>query len=608
MKTSLQIEKELIIDKRKYEENLIKKAKTNPKLVYAYVKQKQNVKSYIRGVVNGNGDVTTDNVEIVNALNHQFESVFVKNEDNNFPYFNSRTRVICDDPIFNTEVVKEKISILKSFKSVGVDNVHGYVLRKCVNQLAEPLSIIFNLSYLNGEVPSIWKKANITPLYKKGSRLEVSNYRPVSLTSIVCKLMESIIKDKMVEHLDNNKLISKNQHGFVKNKSCVTNLMETIDTITYNLWHKQPTDVIFLDFAKAFDTVPHKRLLIKLRAYGINEKMINWIKSFFSKRQQRVVMGECVSNWASVLSGVPQGSILGPLLFIVYIDDISDNLENICKLYADDTKLIANMNTIDAYSKLQSDIDKIFKWSSEWLIKLNNGKCKLMHFGKNNGQQNYSIINDNGEFETIDKSSCEKDLGIMINSDCKWKHQVDYACSKANRVIGMLTRTFSYLNVQMVQQLYKVFVRPHLEYAVSVWCPYLVQDIKAIERVQHRMTRLLPELRDLPYENRLQKLNLTSLELRRKRGDIIQMYKLFNNDYVRWCNQDFMNIPNYYSTRGHNKKLKTELVKNCNQRFNFYSNRVVSLWNGLDSEAVNAQNMNAFKKAIEHNYGSVVDG
>ena len=225
-------------------------------------------------------------------------------------------------------------------------------------------------------------------------------------------------------NLEKLNLINANQHGFVKNKSCTTNLMESIDEMTFNLWKKIPCDVVFLDFAKAFDTVPHKRLIAKLRAYGLNECLVKWIESFLHKRQQRVVMGEGVSFWAWVLSGVPQGSVLGPLLFIIYINDLCEDLHYTGKLYADDTKVISAINTLYDSQLLQADLNKINEWSMKWLVQLNREKCIVMHLGYHNQKYEYYINDESRMPCLIQKSDFEKDLGVMIQSDLKWHNHV----------------------------------------------------------------------------------------------------------------------------------------------------------------------------------------
>ncbi len=204
--------------------------------------------------------------------------------------------------------------------------------------------------------------------------------------------MESIVRDSIMKHLIDNKLISTEQHGFVKNKSCVTNLLETLDLITQALEDGFPIDIIFLDFAKAFDSVPHERLCSKLSAYGINGELLNWCKGFLSNRTQRVVLGKYVSDWKAVLSGVPQGSVLGPLLFVIFINDLVFNKTNKCKLYADDTKVISIIKSQDDISNLQDDLDKMVEWSDKWLVKFNNDKCKVMHIGGNNPNAEYTMM------------------------------------------------------------------------------------------------------------------------------------------------------------------------------------------------------------------------
>lgn len=207
-----------------------------------------------------------------------------------------KTTTKCIDPVFSEQVILTKLINLNTNKSTGVDKVHPKVLKECSDSLAKPLSLLFNLSYCSGRVPQLWQCANVTPLFKKGDKLNPSNYRPVSLTSVVCKVMESIIRDSIMQHLLANKLIISEQHGFVPKKSCCTNLLETMDLITQAIEDGYPIDIIFLDFAKAFDTVAHTRLNIKLSAFGIVDKLLNWIKAFLNGRTQRVILGDFISK------------------------------------------------------------------------------------------------------------------------------------------------------------------------------------------------------------------------------------------------------------------------------------------------------------------------
>jgi retron-type reverse transcriptase len=208
-------------------------------------------------------------------------------------------------------------------------------------------------------MPREWKEANVTPLFKKGSRFERSNYRPVSLTSTICKILESIIRDKVMKYLQLNKLIVPSQHGFVPNKACVTNLLETLDIITDAINKGYSVDLVLLDFAKAFDKVSHSKLIQKLEAYGVNSILVKWIKSFFTDRKQRVIIGDNSSEWEDVTSSVPQGSVLGPLLFTIFINDLPERVKNECKLYADDSKLKGIIEKEEDIVSIQKYIDNI---------------------------------------------------------------------------------------------------------------------------------------------------------------------------------------------------------------------------------------------------------
>lgn len=197
-------------------------------------------------------------------------------------------------------------------------------------------------------------------------KLEATNYRPVSLTSVVCKVMERIIKSAIVVHSERYQLVTPSQHGFVERKSCVTNLLETVDFVSQSIEDGYPVDIAFLDFAKAFDSVPHRRLLVKLAGYGINGKLLDWCRAFLANRVQRVVMGDVCSEWSSVLSGVPQGSVLGPLFFVMYINDIADGMCSKIELFADDTKQMSVVENSHDADVFQDDLNRLSNWSS-WL-------------------------------------------------------------------------------------------------------------------------------------------------------------------------------------------------------------------------------------------------
>jgi hypothetical protein len=417
-------------------------------------------------------------------------------------------------------------------------------------------------------------------------------------------MLESIIREEIMEHLLSNKLMTNQQHGFMQNKACVTNQLETMDYITKQISDGNNVDIIYMDFAKAFDTVPHKRLIQKISAYGIKGKTLDWIRDFLSNRKQRVVMGESVSTWCEIFSGVPQGSVLGPLLFLLFINDLPDQVKCECKLYADDSKLMSLANNKDDKSRLQNDINNIIEWTNKWLVKLNKQKCKVMHIGYKN--ENYSYkISDGSEEYVLEETTAERDLGVIISSNLKCENQVNAAVAKAQKALGYIKRTFTYFDAEMVKNLYITFVRPHLEFAVPVWKPYQLVDIAKMEAIQRRATKLAPELKNLNYEARLQELGLTTLEKRRLRGDLIQQYKFHHNfDKINWFVPQ-VNAPAITSTgpaasiRGHKFRLEREIIHHCEQRYQFFTNRIVPYWNSLPRDIIEARSMNVSKAKLD---------
>jgi hypothetical protein len=385
----------------------------------------------------------------------------------------------------------------------------------------------------------------------------------------------------------------------------MTNLLETLDLITETVNRGFSVDLIFLDFAKAFDMVSHAGLLVKLKSFGFDDQLIKWMKSYLSGRRQRVVLGDVVSSWRDVLSGIPQGSILGPLLFLIFINDMPDLLEQFCKLFADDTKLIAPIKNITDCIKLQSDLNKATDWATTWKMKFNNEKCKVMHIGKKNQAFEYSMSVNSIERKILGVTEAERDLGIIITKDLKWGCQTQKAANKANAVLGILKRTFSYWTPDTLKILYVTFVRPHLEYASSVWSPYQKQDITTLENVQRRATKIIPSLKNISYEKRLEIIGLTTLQDRRARGDSIQFFKFKNNfNSIDWYH------PNTLTTsinskgpasgiRGHNQRFHRQPTRNCQARENFFSNRTIPTWNALPKAVVESCSINGFKASYD---------
>jgi hypothetical protein len=595
-----------------FERSITEKCKAQPKLLYAYINSQKNFKQQIRVLTSKQGEEVSDPVGIANCLNDNFYEIFTKGARGApLPDFPMRTEKECNpkDDFLSEIYVLEELKKLDRTKSIGTDGLSPHVLRECAACFAYPLSCVFKLSYRTGELPKSWKEANITALYKKGKRSDPSNYRPVSLTSIACKIMEKLVKSVMIEHLAAGNLLSNCQHGFTRNKSCTTNLLETLDALTGALNNGHYAILILLDFAKAFDLVPHEELILKIRAYGFAGELLNWLIDFLSNRKQRVVMGSSSSDWRDVTSGVPQGSVLGPLLFLVFINDMPDLVSHLVKLFADDSKIAGIIKEESDVAALRSDVDRLVEWADEWRMKFNYNKCKVMYITKRvsmNLQLPFRMLDRvQGVEHCMEQVYSERDLGIQLQSDLKWDEQVKIACANANKTLGMLHNTFKCWDERMLRTLYSTYVRPHLEYAVSVWAPYNEHHIKQIERIQERATKMVYRLRRLKYEARLDELGLTKLSDRRKRGDAILMYKINKGrNIVNWSypmkiyEQPESGGP-ACGLRAPRRFVKPEFL--IRQREHFFTTRIVNEWNAFPQSLCDARSTNSFKSQYDKN-------
>ena len=589
--------KETTDAKKDHEKKIAQNCKKDSKKFWKYVRSKTKGKTGISPLSKSDGSLAITDLDKANTLNKFFASVFTIENKNELPdeeptkYSNGIT---ITDIIITPKAIEDRLKQLDTSKATGPDGIPSKVLKELANELAEPLSILFNKSVNEGSLPDDWKQAHVTAIFKKGSKSEPGNYRPVSLTSIVCKVFESLIRDAIVSHMKDNNLFTNCQHGFRQHRSCVTQLLKVMEDLTKLVDGNEDIDIIYFDFKKAFDTVPHERLLIKLKYYGISGKIVDWIKDFLSNRKQMVRVGNEISGEVEVMSGIPQGSILGPILFTIFINDLPNEIESFCSIFADDTKIY---NSASNSSVIQDDIDTLSNWSDHWKLYFNTSKCKCMHIGRNNTNHTYTMTS-NGQTSNITECDEEKDLGVIIDNELKFDSHIQEAIKRANRTLGLIKRTFSYLDKEMFLMLYKGLVRPILEYGNVIWSPHLKRQSSAIEKVQRRATKLLPGLKEYNYEDRLKFLKLPSLKARRFRGDIIQCFKIFRGiDDVNV--QDLFILSTVKSTRNSSEKIfiqqsRTNLRKFC------FTNRVAPIWNKLPTNYKNAQDTNQFKNIIDN--------
>ena len=582
--------------KKDYEKRIIKESKSNPKVFWKYIQSKTKTASGISPLRTNDGKLVDSDMDKAETLNAFFASVFSRENTEDMINLEEACHsegILLSDIVVTPAAVKDKLSHLDGNKAEGPDGIPPKVLKELSDELAYPIAILFNKSLEKGTLPKIWKNADVVAIFKKGTRSDASNYRPVSLTSVLCKVLESFIRDAIVKHMTDYNLYASCQHGFRNRRSCVTQLLEVMEIITDNCDQGELTDMIYLDFRKAFDSVPHQRLLVKLRAYGITGVVYNWVADFLSNRQQRVRVNKSKSGLVEVLSGIPQGSILGPVLFTLFINDISDNLSSDCRIFADDTKIF---NTTNNTNILQDDLNILQEWSKTWKLDFNISKCNVLHIGKRNPQCIYTM-NAGGEEKEINSCDKEKDLGVFFDGLLTFDAHVHACIAKANRILGIIKRSFVCLDKDSFTQLYKTLVRPHLEYANVIWAPKFKRQSIAIERVQRRATKIVQEVREFEYERRLKLLNLPTLKYRRFRGDVIQTFKIVNKI-------DDLNIDDFYSymnecrTRGGSEKF---FINRCftNTKLHSFSQRSARYWNNLQLNTKNAKDINQFKNLLD---------
>ena len=601
---SSSLKKKIRKAKLNFEKMVAKNSKQNPKAFYAYIGGKRLNRTGVGPLQDVQGNIVTDDKAQAQMLNDYYASVF-ELEQLPPPVLPPIDGPVMQKLVIYECTVREEIKKLKRYSSPGPDGIANVVLLEACDELARPLTKLFRMSLQQSVVPDDWRIANVTPVYKAGNKKDVSNYRPISLTSTVSKVLESIIRAAVVAHLLSNSLIRSSQHGFMAKKSCLSNLLHCMEEITKILDDGDAADVLYLDFAKAFDKVPHQRLICKMKSLNIDGEVIAWIQAWLSGRKQRVVLNGHQSDLIPVPCGVPQGSVFGPTGFVIFIDDIDLCIEALLALllkFADDTKVIKRIRCNSDNHDLQLIVSNLHAWAERWQMYFNVNKCKVVHLGRNNPRFKYFMAGV--EIKAVDS---ERDLGMILDHTGKPSLQCAKAAQKGNQVLGQLLRSFQCRDKEVLTQLYKVFVRPHLEYAIQAWSPYTVKDIEVLEKVQKRMVRQITSLRGT-YEEKLAKIGLTTLQERRIRGDCIETFKMLKG-FTRVNHEIWFSIMS--RAEGAQTRLSSDpLVLNSqlarlDLRKNFYSVRVPQIWNSLPLSVRQSTSVNQFKNAYDNHKSQI---
>ena len=503
--------------------------KQNSKYFFTYSAAKSKLKFGI-GPFMKDGEIINNPKKKAEMLKEQFESVFSTSPVNDQSATPQPARVnvsTLQDFTITEEDITNQIKKLRKNAAAGPDNIPAILLKNCGGTIASPICQLWKQSLEEGCIPEILKTGIITPIFKGGDRTKPQNYRPVSLTSHVIKLFENLIRTKIENHLIENGLFNENQHGFRKGRSCISQLLDHYNKIIEDLEKGHRNHVVYLDFAKAFDKVHHTILLQKLQNIGITGKLHLWIKEFLCSRKQTVSVEGQQSENSDVLSGVPQGSVLGPLLFLIHIMDIDDEISNnsIISCFADDTRIMRKITQDSDCQLLQEDLNSIYKWADNNKMQFNDKKFESIYYHPNRrdyAEQNYRAVDGT----SIEQKSSVRDLGIMMSNDATFKENIETMVKRGKRMAGWALRTFQTRDKNVMLTLFKALIRPFIEYGCQVWSPHNIGEITKLENVQRAFTRKIEGMEGKNYWQRLKELNLNSLQRRRERYIIMYTWKI----------------------------------------------------------------------------------
>ena len=520
------------------------------------------------------------NKEKANILNRQFQSVFSQLSplklgqiciDKLQQYFNQNIpdQFKCNYPQMpeiniNLNGILKLLSNLQPHKAAGPDEIRPIVLRELRTKIAPIIQLIFEKSLATGKLPSDWTRANVSPIF-------------------------------ITAHLNRHNILYDLQHGFRQKRSCETQLLQLVEDLGKQLIKGNQIDLVLLDFSKAFDKVNHLKLLFKLSQHGVKGNTLNWIRSFLLGRTQAVVLEGERSAEAPVTSGVPQGSVLGPLLFLLYINDLPQNIQSQVRLFADDTAVYLTVTSSEDANTLQADLDTLQEWERTWDMEFNPSKCQILHITRSRQplQSQYTL---HGQFlESVDSA---KYLGVNITQDLNWNHHINEITGKANRTLGFVKRNVKTKNEAVKELAYKTLVRPQVEYASSVWNPHTKQNISKIEMVQRRAARWVKNNYS-PYEsvsNMLDNLGWRSLENRRIDSRLVMFYKII---YCHVAIQipTYFEKPHRYTRHMHPLSYRQIHTSAAYYQQSFYPATIV-LWNRLPSEIVLRADLDSFKEGV----------
>jgi len=575
----------------KYVSNMVDPNKnTVTKKLWSYIKSKRQDNIGGVGPIKYQGETHTDPLSKANIFANYFSSVFTNEDTSNIPTMDGEPLPCIDAILIHVEGIAELLRNIDPNKANGPDQLPARFLKEVSLEIAPALTLIFQASLDQSKLPEVWKEALVVPVFKKGNRSDPCNFRPISLTCICGKILEHVVHSNISKHLQRYEVLCDEQHGFRTNRSCDTQLITTVNDFAKCLNEGGQCDVLTLDFSKAFDKVPHARLYHKLSHYGIRGPILTWLQAFLTNRSQRVIVDNIKSHATHVLSGVPQGTVLAPLLFLIYINDLPTCVRNKVRLYADDVLLYSYVYSKDDCISLQRDLHALEKWSLKWKMPFNPLKCEFLRITNKTTPITHTYLIAESPIKEV---TTTKYLGVLIDNKLNWNNHIQSIAHKASQVNGFLYRNLRQCPTNIKVICFKSMVRPILEYASSIWAPHTNVNIQRLEAVQRRAARFCFN-NFSPYSSvtsMLQSLDLQSLQTRRNISKLIIMYKMINGN---------LHIPNPLlpnqrdSRRGYFTQLQTRIDS---FKFSFFPS-TVKLWNSLPPTVINSPTLNQFCNLI----------
>ena len=586
----------------------VKSIKENPRFFYSYSKKYAKCRTNIGPLLDSENKLQNDPKKMADLLQEQYSSVFSDPacKDKKSPKIQTSTKTFLENINFSKEDIEKAIGEIDTYSSCGEADIPAIILKNCKTELSYPIWLIWKKSLETGIIHPEFKYQTITPVYKKGSKAKPENYRPISLTSHLIKIFERVLRKIIIAYLEDNNIICKNQHGFRKGRSCLTQLLNHVDLILKNYLRNNDTDAIYLDYAKAFDKVDHLILLEKIKAYGIRGKVHSWLTSYLSDRTQTVVINGKKSSPAPVISGVPQGTVLGPVLFLLYINDLNTCVKHsFLSSFADDTRIMKEIKNTTDVDNLQCDLNSTVQWSKENNMKLHTNKFEYLCHATNSGKslkelpfssQYYQYTTSDGASMT--PASMVRDLGINIVPDLTWSSHINIICNSARKMTGWTLSVFSDRSASTMMLLYKSLIRSRVEFCCPLWDPSKMEDIVNLEGVQRSFTSKITSISNLHYWDRLTSLKIMSLQRRRERYSIIMIFKILHK-----ISPNDLGISFTHNDRRGTRVTIPSLHTDAKQRYTSQYDRSFAirgpmLWNKIPPSITVKETLESFKCAL----------